>query len=570
MIKTPALDWISLNQSAQRLMQHQGFMTCMIGLCATVLFWAFQGHPVLFDWDELIYASLARQMVASGDWLSLIINGEPFWEKPPLFMWLQASAFTWGGLSESTARLPSALASGFTVAGLYGVGTYLWGSMLALLWSMLLCTSFLPLWFGKTGLIDPLLNLLMLIGVGGLFFMEQQGLEGKKGVVPLLISAFALGLAVLTKGPLGWGLPMSIWFFYKCWHRRPYPRLWQVVLFLLVSGGVACSWFVLELWFQGPDFVVEFSRYQWRILTHNDGHPGPIYFHVLAYGLGCFPFGFLSVVALASEPWRRQQPLSTPLEEKQQAFMHLSIVAIAVVLVVFSLLVQTKLIHYSSLLYPLGSFWAALRLHQILQKQATLSFLETGGILCTGLLWLLLFILMPWIGRHPLQFSPWIADPLTLSYLQAPVDWPLWTFLPALFLLIGLLSWWTNLNQRGLWAWLLLLGFSGLAAQGGWLGLGSRLLLHTQGGAIQFFQAQEQSATPFILYGYRSYIPYFYGPLHVPYATTVAELQSLLQQDPRAAVITWIPFQAELTNNLTLLTREQRGAFLKMIQDPPQ
>ncbi|NJK61322.1 MAG: phospholipid carrier-dependent glycosyltransferase [Synechococcaceae cyanobacterium SM2_3_1] len=568
MKKTPALDWVRLDQSAQTLMRQRGLMTFVIGLCAAFLFLAFQGQPVLFDWDELIYASLARQMVVSGDWLSLIINGDPFWEKPPLFMWLQAMAFSWGGLSETTARLPSALASGMTVSGLYGVGVYLWGPALALLWSILLCTSFLPLWFGKTGLIDPLLNLLMLMGLGGLFFMDQQISKEKKGVVPLLIAAVALGLAVLTKGPLGWGLPMIIWVLYKCWHRRPYPQLWQVALFLLISGGVACSWFILELWFQGPDFVVEFSRYQWRILTRNDGHPGPIYFHILAYGLGCFPFAFLSVGALGSTLWRRHPPQLTAPTEQQQAFLHLSIVAIAVVLAVFSLLVQTKLIHYTSLLYPLGSFWAALRLHQFLQKQATPSFLEIAGILCTGLFWLFLLTLVPWLGRHPSLLKTWIQDPLTLGYLRAPVAWPLWSFLPALFLMIGLLSWWMSLNQRSLWAWMLLLGFSGLTAQSVWLGLAPHLLLHAQGGAIQFFQTQDQTTAPLILYGYRSYIPYFYGPLHVPYAATVEELQTLLKNEPAATVITWIPFESELSLNLSLFTLEKHGAFLKMVNQP--
>ncbi len=564
MKKVPGLDWVRRDQGVQHLMHRRGLMTCFTGLCATFLFLIFQGQPVLFDWDELIYASLARQMVESGDWLSLIINGEPFWEKPPLFMWFQALAFSGGGLSETTARLPSALASGLTVAGFYGVGAYLWGPVLAWLWSILLCTSFLPLWFGKTGLIDPLLNLLMLLGLGGLFFMDQQVLQGKKGVVPLLIAAVALGLAVLTKGPLGWGLPMVIWGLYKCWHRPPYPRLWQVALFLLISGGVACSWFVLELWFQGPDFVVEFSRYQWRILTRNDGHPGPIFFHVLAYGLGCFPFAFLSVGSLGSMLWK--PPQSTSSSEQQQAFLHLSIVAIAVVLGVFSLLVQTKLIHYTSLLYPLGSFWAALRLHQFLQKQATPSFLEIAGILCTGLLWVVLFTLIPWVGRHPTLLKTWIQDPLTLEYLQAAIAWPLWTLLPALFLTIGLLSWWINLNPRSRWAWILLLGFSGLSAQSAWLGLASRLLLHTQGGAIQFFQAQAHP--PLILYGYRSYIPYFYGPLHVPYAATLEELQALLEDMPTAAVITWIPFESELKEKVSLFTLEQQGAFLKMGQQP--
>lgn len=94
-----------------------------MGLLAGLWLWVGQGIPYLFDWDELIYASLARQMLASGDPFSLAINGEPFFEKPPLFFWLQALSMAVLGMNEGAARLPNAFAGGITVALLVG-----WGS----------------------------------------------------------------------------------------------------------------------------------------------------------------------------------------------------------------------------------------------------------------------------------------------------------------------------------------------------------------------------------------------------------------------------------------------------------
>ena len=44
----------------------------------------------LFDWDELNFAESAREMVLTNNWLYTQVGFEPFWEKPPLFIWLQS------------------------------------------------------------------------------------------------------------------------------------------------------------------------------------------------------------------------------------------------------------------------------------------------------------------------------------------------------------------------------------------------------------------------------------------------------------------------------------------------
>lgn len=105
-----------------------------MGLLALLWLGAGQGIPYLFDWDELIYASLARQMLASGDPLALQINGEPFYEKPPLFFWLQALAMAALGINEGAARLPNAFAGGITVALLVAWGARLRGVGFGCLW----------------------------------------------------------------------------------------------------------------------------------------------------------------------------------------------------------------------------------------------------------------------------------------------------------------------------------------------------------------------------------------------------------------------------------------------------
>lgn len=522
------------------------------------LLWG-QGIPYLFDWDELIYASLARQMLASGDPLSLAINGEPFFEKPPLFFWLQALSMAVLGMNEWAARLPNAWVGGITVALLVGWGSCLGGMGFGCLWGILLLTGYLPLFFYKTGLIDPLLNLGMGVGLGSLWAAEEAWRAGYSGRRWRAVGALALGLAVLAKGPVGLVLPLAIWILYKLWQRDPPLRWGESLVFLSLAVAVPLTWLALEGVQRGPEWVEEFGRYQWRILTSSDGHPGPVYFHLLAFALGCFPWGSLALAEIL-QPIPRSVG-SVDLTRRAESLL---LVAFGVVLALFSLLVQTKLVHYTSLLYPIGAYFAALRLQRLVAEKRGPSFWESAWILLSGLFWLALWLLLPWLGsQDPAGLvQAWVfagipddfSSSLVLGYLQAEVEWPVLTYVPAAILLLGILLW--SRGRRRAWGWTVLLLATGLSAQLAWCWVFPRLLQHTQGGAVHFFRqfaTSENNAQPALsgtvgLYGFRSFVPYFYGPLQVPYAASPEELADWQAQGQAPDyLVTWDPFVAELT-----------------------
>ncbi|MFS8798201.1 ArnT family glycosyltransferase [Synechococcus sp. R60.3] len=530
-----------------------------MGLLAGLWLWVGQGIPYLFDWDELIYASLARQMLASGDPLSLAINGEPFFEKPPLFFWLQALSMAVLGMNEGAARLPNAWVGGITVALLVGWGSCLGGMGFGCLWGILLLTGYLPLFFYKTGLIDPLLNLGMGVGLGSLLAADQARRVGCSGRVWKAVGALALGLAVLAKGPVGLVLPLLIWVGYKVWHRDPPLRWGESLVFLSLAVAVPLTWLALEGVQRGPEWVEEFGRYQWRILTSSDGHPGPVYFHLLAFALGCFPWGALALAEIL-QPIPRSVG-SVDLTRRAESLL---LVAFGVVLALFSLLVQTKLVHYTSLLYPIGAYFAALRLQRLVAEKRGPSFWESAWILLSGLFWLALWLLLPWLGsQDPAGLvQAWVfagipddfSSSLVLGYLQAEVEWPVLTYVPAAILLLGILLW--SRGRRRAWGWTVLLLATGLSAQLAWCWVFPRLLQHTQGGAVHFFRqfaTSENNAQPALsgtvgLYGFRSFVPYFYGPLQVPYAASPEELADWQAQGQAPDyLVTWDPFVAELT-----------------------
>ncbi|MFS8891964.1 ArnT family glycosyltransferase [Synechococcus sp. R55.2] len=535
-----------------------GWVLGMGFLAGLWLLWG-QGIPYLFDWDELIYASLARQMLASGDPFSLAINGEPFFEKPPLFFWLQTLSMAVLGMNEGAARLPNAFAGGITVALLVGWGSHLRGVGFGCLWGILLLTGYLPLFFYKTGLIDPLLNLGMGVGLGSLWAAEEAWRAGYSGRRWRAVGALALGLAVLAKGPVGLVLPLLIWVGYKVWHRDPPLRWGESLVFLSLAVAVPLTWLALEGVQRGPEWVEEFGRYQWRILTSSDGHPGPVYFHLLAFALGCFPWGSLALAGILQTIPRSMG--SVDLTRRAESLL---LVAFGVVLALFSLLVQTKLVHYTSLLYPIGAYFAALRLQRLVAEKRGPSFWESAWILLSGLFWLALWLLLPWLGfQDPAGLvQAWVfagipddfSSSLVLGYLQAEVEWPVLTYVPAAILLLGILLW--SRGRRRAWGWTVLLLATGLSAQLAWCWVFPRLLQHTQGGAVHFFRqfaTSENNAQPALsgtvgLYGFRSFVPYFYGPLQVPYAASPEELADWQAQGQAPDyLVTWDPFVAELT-----------------------
>jgi predicted membrane-bound mannosyltransferase len=67
------------------------------------------GRRSLYDWDEATYAEVSREMVRYGDWLTPHFGYQPFFDKPPLFMWCTALLFRFFGINEFWARaVPSA------------------------------------------------------------------------------------------------------------------------------------------------------------------------------------------------------------------------------------------------------------------------------------------------------------------------------------------------------------------------------------------------------------------------------------------------------------------------------
>jgi len=415
-------------------------------LLALLLFVPFLGSVHLFDWDEINFAECAREMLQTGDWFRPQIDFQPFWEKPPLFLWMQAFSMQVFGHNEFAARFPNMLCGMATMLVVYHIGRRLHDQMFGWLWVMAWIGSILPHLYFRSGIIDPWFNLFIFLGIYGFIAFRWQFFTIKKTRSAwfryrhLLLGGFFVGLAIMTKGPTAFLIAMLVLVIYWARYRfKGKGYFIHLIYFSLAATVAPLLWFGLEFLQHGSWFIREFIAYQIRLFsTPDSGHGGFFGYHFVVLLLGCFP---ISVFAI-SNLWGDRQSQDEMLESdtldacKRSDFGTWMQILFWVVLILFSI-VQTKIVHYSSLCYfPLTylgavTIWRAIRWN--VRPRWSILLLPVLGVVLGGAL-----MALPWLGQHiELLRSLFQRDAFAWASLQADVYWSLWQGLPGFLLLVG-------------------------------------------------------------------------------------------------------------------------------------
>jgi 4-amino-4-deoxy-L-arabinose transferase-like glycosyltransferase len=198
----------------------------MLALAAGLVLLPGLGATDLWAPDEPRYAQVAEEVRAGADGIASLVllrlNGEVYTQKPPLYFWLSALAGTPGGrVSEVAARLPSALAGIACVWLIARFGAHWVGRRGALLAAALLLTCFEFAYLARRAQLDVLLTLFEMIALGVFWQISSTlatGATPKRFAIAGLHGA--LGLAVLTKGPVGFIVPALIIIATLAWESR--------------------------------------------------------------------------------------------------------------------------------------------------------------------------------------------------------------------------------------------------------------------------------------------------------------------------------------------------------------
>jgi 4-amino-4-deoxy-L-arabinose transferase-like glycosyltransferase len=502
----------------------------LIAIIAAVFFIPFLGRVHLFDWDEVNFAECSREMIKMDDYSRVYINFKPFWEKPPMFFWMQSTAMKIFGITEFAARFPNAICGIITLLVVFFCGSKIYDNKFGILWALAFGGSLFPNMYFKSGIIDPWFNLFTFLSLYNFILyhwvrngFDKDGLK-KRPIYYVLWSGIFMGLAILTKGQVSlmiFLLALGVYFIYNRF--RIYFNWWHALLYLIIAAAVTATWYGYETIKNGPWFITEFLKYQYRLFTtHDAGQKGFFGYHYIVLLFGCFPASLLAIPSFFKSNYTGR--FDKDFKKWMQVFFW-------VITVLFTI-VQSRIIHYSSMAWFPVSFLAAYSIYKWDLKQmpyrkyAGVFIAVIGGIIS-------LFILsLPYVAMNLKRLAPYVKDKFVSAMMQADVHWSGWEGIVGLLMIvsiiIGIKSLAKGKFQKAAWTL-----FGGTAIV---IFLASAIIVpkverYTQGAAIDFFIQRQGEYCYVNTLGYFSYAQLFYVKKEKPVNPKSYDEQWLLTGD---------------------------------------
>jgi 4-amino-4-deoxy-L-arabinose transferase-like glycosyltransferase len=297
----------------------------LIALCA-VLTLPNLGAPSLWDVDEGVNAEAAREMRDNDSWLIPTFNYKLRTAKPVMLYWLQRASFAAFGVSEWSARLPSAILTCCAVLLLYELTRRMFDRTTGLLAGVVLASAVEVCMLAHAATPDAALLFFTVLTFYA-FWRGHEGWrtppaqpeianasEGGAGRNWWKWTAAACALAMLTKGPVGVALPGLVIFLYFAWNRELSRLLDRRILtaglvFLLIAG----PWYGLVTAETRGEWARQFfgRENMHRFSAPMDNHSGPFFYHAAALLVLFVPWSAFLVAAV----WYGWRGAQRPVEE---------------------------------------------------------------------------------------------------------------------------------------------------------------------------------------------------------------------------------------------------------------
>jgi len=230
-------------------------LVILLGVCALVFFYSFHTRALWTSGEDRA-AQIAVEMTQTGNWIIPHLNDEVTLTKPPLLHWLIALCYKVFGISEFSARLPSALAATAAVLAIYFFASRLWDAAAGLISALVLATSMEFVWHARSARIDTLLTLLTLAALASFYLAYSSRHRSRVRYLPFY--AFA-ALATLAKGPPGFLLVLTtVLIFLGIRKEFSQMRLFASWRGLLLFAAIALPWYAAVVLKAPPDKVKYF------------------------------------------------------------------------------------------------------------------------------------------------------------------------------------------------------------------------------------------------------------------------------------------------------------------------
>jgi len=341
----------------------------LAGFCAFLFFYGM-GQFGLIGADEPRYAQVAREMLERHDFITPVLNGRPWLEKPPLYYWQAMLVYTALGVSDMSARIPSAIDATVLVIVVY-LFFRRFRSGVEVDAALITASCAGLIGYARAASMDMALTTTFAVGLLAWWAWRESE---KKIFLALFYALMALGM--LAKGPVAPFLAAVVIVLFAIVVREPkliIKTLWLpgVILFC----AIALPWYT-AVQIRNPQFFREF------ILEHNLArfssdlyhHREPFWYYVPVTALALLPW-IVFVIATFSKSVRVWWAESRSAERKTNHAdpdydIQLRIFACCwlVVPVVFFSFSQSKLPGYILPAIPAGAMLLADYLRQHLES----------------------------------------------------------------------------------------------------------------------------------------------------------------------------------------------------------
>lgn len=164
-----------------------------------------------FSRAEVFFAECVREMFLADNLVTPLYHGTPFFDKPILSYWSIAASYIAFGISHFAARVPSIIAALITVFITGIAGKHLFGPRAGSLSAAVLASSVMFISFANLCMSDMTLVMFDTVSLSLLYLSLEN--EKRRSIL-LYLAAMSIGLAFLTKGPVGIALPGLAFVIY--------------------------------------------------------------------------------------------------------------------------------------------------------------------------------------------------------------------------------------------------------------------------------------------------------------------------------------------------------------------
>lgn len=347
--------------------KHSELFTILgLGILFYFIFFHNIGSYALMDADETRYVAMSRDMFNSGDYMTLYLNGNYFFEKPPLYFWLECASFgLFNKINEFTARFPVAMCGTLCAYLAYFIGKRIVSRNYGIISSLILATSLEFVILSKFAILDIVVSTCILFStyMGVMTFCCKE--EHKK-YFWWLFYLFS-GLAVIAKGIPGFICPFGAMFFLTIATKRfkeifkPVYIFPGIIIFLLIT----LPWHLIMFQIHDPMFFNEYIiKHHWhRFVNSQDlGRKEPWFFFILVFLWGFIPWTYSMIAAgIARLSYLKLNVLkkfSYSALDTEHKFLYLNGIIFIFIMLFFSSS-STKLITYILPIYMPAAFLLA-------------------------------------------------------------------------------------------------------------------------------------------------------------------------------------------------------------------